>query len=346
MLEGYIKLADGTTRIDFDEEDIVSNSVSVSMSTCRTSQFDFGTFNAAVLKIGIIDDEALDHDFAGARIVLRIVEGNTTTYLGRYYVIGEKTKRKNKQVMLTAQDGTAAFDTEISAQHKATQFTPQTALTTACTTCGVSLMTSDLSGFPNNAITFTPSSKAIQTYRDLVMWTAQLLAANAVLNSNGSLEIRHARYIYNSDPNYISDGSDRSDCTFSDTRTYIRYMTAYSGGNVKTYTSTAVITDTQAREGTLSLAYNPLLAGMSETDCDTINAAILSDMGNFMQRQITAKMFGVVDFKLGDLIRFRGGKIDVRRSILGVITSYVWKYRGISTVTCAAPLAVGGDNQS
>ena len=345
-LNGYIKLADGTTRIDFDEDDIVNGSASISMSTCGNNSFMFGTFNAAVLKIGIMDDEALNHDFAGGRIVLQLTDGNTTSFLGRYYIDGEKTKRRNTQVSLTAQDGTAAFDTAISDAHKTTSFTPMTALQAACTACGVALAVNDLSGFPNYQITFTPSSKAIQTYRDLVMWIAQMLAANAVCNRNGTLDIRHARYIYNSDPDYISDGTDRVDCTFSDTRTYIRYLTAYSAGKPKTYTSSAVIQDAQARAGTLTLAYNPLLDGMSETDCDTINNAILTDMGDFMQRQVSAKMFSVTDFALGDLIRFRGGKIDVRRSILGVITGYVWRYRGISTLTCAAPAAVRGDNQS
>lgn len=345
-LQGYIKLADGTTRIDFDDDDIVNGSVSIAMSTCSASHFLFGTFNAAILKIGIIDDEALDHDFAGGRIVLQLVEGSTTTYLGRYYIDGTKTKRKNKQVMLTAQDGTAAFDTEISDTDKETQFTAMTALQAACLACGVALAVNDLSGFPNYQVTFTPSSKAIQTYRDLVMWVAQLLGANAICNRNGTLDIRHCRYTYNADPDYISDGSDRSDVQFSDVRTYVRYMTAYSAGQPKTYTSTATITDPQAREATLALPYNPLLDGKSETDCDTINTAILTDIGDFMQRQITAKMFGVVDFALGDLIRFMGGKIDVRRSILGVITGYTWRYRGISTLTCAAPDAVRGDNQT
>ena len=346
MLQGYIKLADGQTTINFDEDDIISNSVSVSMSTCRSSDFMFGTFNAAILKIGIIDDEALDLDFSGARIALEIVENNTTTYLGRYYVDGEKTKRKNKQVMLTAQDGSAAFDTEISSTVQSTQYTPLTALQAACTACGISLYNQSLSEFPNYQVTFTPSSKAIQTYRDLVIWVCQLLAANAVINRGGALEIRRARYEYNSDPDYISDGSDRSDVQFSDTRTYIRYMTAYSAGKPKKYTSSATIVDPQAREGVISLAYNPLLEGKSAADCDTINTAILSDMGSFMQRQITAKMFGITDIQLGELMRFMGGKVDVRQSILGVTTGYVWKYRGISTLYCAAPTALKGDNQN
>ena len=346
MLQGYIKLADGQTTINFDEDDIIAGSVSVQMSTCRNSDFMFGTFNAAMLKIGIIDDEALDHDFSGARIALEIVEGNTTTYLGRYYVDGEKTKRKNKQVMLTAQDGTAAFDTAISSTVQSTQYTPLTALQAACTACGISLYNQSLSQFPNYQVTFTPSSKAIQTYRDLVIWVCQLLAANAVINRGGALEIRRARYEYNSNPDYVSDGSDRSDVQFSDTRTYIRYMTAYSAGQPKKYTSTATITDPQAREGVITLAYNPLLEGKTETDCDTINAAILADMANFMQRQITAKMFGITDIQLGELMQFAGGKIDIRRSILGVVTGYTWKYRGISTLICAAPSAVKGDNQS
>lgn len=345
MINGTVSLVSGGS-IEITDENVVHNSASISMSTCRNSSFTFGTFNGAVLNIGIIDDHSLDHDFAGASISLSVTAGEegeeVTTALGTYYVDATKIKRRKQTVMLTAYDRAYAFDTEIADSVKDSTHTPYTAINAACNAVGVSLVSADPQTFPNSGFTFTPSSRSIQTYRDLVMWAVQLMAANAVINRNGALEIRHARYASSESgtSDYMSDGSDRIGIEFSDIRTYIRYLSAYSAGNLKTYISDTVPSDEHARAGAVTLAYNPLLDGKTEEECDEANEAILNDMKLFMQRSIVAKMFDIPVIKLGDLVRFGGGKVDIRRNVIGVPTSIVWKYRGIMTVTCTAPEAV------
>ena len=353
MIQGTVTLAAGTV-IEVTDASIVRGSVSISMSTCRDSSFTFGTFNYAVLKIGIIDDEALLHDFAGAEITLQKVDGEgasaVTTGLGTYYVDGTKTKRRKTAVMLTAYDKTSAFDTEISDTVKGSTHTPYTAISAACNAIGVTLVPVNPQDFPNSSASFKPSSRSIQTYRDLVMWAVQLMCANAVINRIGRLEIRSARFVSGSPADYISDGTDRMDIEFADTRVFIKYLSAYSAGVLKTYSSNISPSEAQTRAGMLTLPYNPLLEGKTEEECDTIYTAILGHLNQtspgtiFTQRRIVARMFDNPGIKLGDKVRFGGGKMDVGYShVIAVPASIVRKYRGVTTVTCAAPAAVSAE---
>lgn len=349
-ISGTITFVSGGT-LSITDENLVANSLSITMSTCRAKKFDFGTFNAALLKMGVVDDDALQHEFAGASVVLSVTfvddDPESSTYeeeitedLGKYWVDGTTIKRNKNTVSFTAQDATASFNTELPSNVRSTSYTPATLYAAACTACGVTLDSNvNPALYPNAVVTFTLESEAIQTWRDAVMWTCQMQAVNAIINRDGELTIRPAKQA-SSTENWDIGAGQRADIKFSDTRTYIKYMDAYSGKKVKTYISSAVISDIQARKGKIALAYNPLLANKTETDCDTINAAILAYIDTFLQRQIEAKLFDNPQVALDDLIRFRGGKIDIRRSVLGVATMIVWRYHGFTTVTCTAPDAI------
>lgn len=347
MINGIVTLTDGT-EIEVTDKIITSNSLSIRMSTSQ-SEFDVGSFNAAVMEITIIDDEALDHDFDGAEINLREIKGKgeniTETSLGLYYVNGEKTVRNRRIVKLVAQDKTALFDVEISEADRAvTEYTPLELLNTACLAAGVMLATTDLSALPNYNAKINIKSAYIQTYRDVVMWIAQLLCSNAVINRAGELEIRRAKYISEEGTttiinDYVSDGHDRVNIQFSDTRTYIKYLTAYSGTSVKEYVTEVTPDDTQIRYGMFSLPSNPLLESKSAEECDAINKEWHDYVDTFATRYIKATMFSNTEIKLGDTVKFRGGKVDVRKSIVGVVTSINWRYRGYTTIICTAPPA-------
>ncbi|MBO6303281.1 MAG: hypothetical protein J6N15_12680, partial [Ruminiclostridium sp.] len=181
---------------------------------------------------------------------------------------------------------------------------------------------------------------ALQTWRDVVMWCCQLCAANAIIDRMGRLKIIHARWQHEGTEDHAINAEQRISVQFSDTRIYPKYMAAYSGTAVKEYVSGYTPEGDQAvqsQPGTLQLDSNPLLAGKDDTECDIVNRAILGNIQSFAQRQITAKLFQNGDIGLGDAVRFSGGNVDVRRSILGMVTYIVWKYHGATTVTCTAP---------
>lgn len=340
-ITGRIILTGGTV-INISDDIVVANSVSITMSTCRESRFDFGTFNAAVLKMGIVDDDVLQHDFTDA--VVQISETYTDEEgdeiqidLGDYTVDGTTVKRERNAVMFSAYDASLAFDKDITDNDRETTYTASTAIQAACTACGVSLEGSIPSGSPNTAVSFKLSSLSIQTWRDVVMWSCQLICANAVINRAGLLEIRQAwADMSEVTPDFTCTAADRHDIKFSDKRTYLKYMTAHSGKAIKTYTS-SLSAPSQAVPGQMTLSKNPLLDDTSETDCDTINAAILTKP--IEQRQISAKMFSNSEISLGDIGAFIGGKIDVRRQIGGMVTGITWRYHGFTTVICSAPEA-------
>lgn len=343
--------------LTLSDGDFVNNSLSVKMSTCQGQTFDVGSFNTGVLQVKIYDDDALLHNFDGAKIELSLVETaeenkTETTALGAYYVDGTKTKRQKNIVSLTAQDSSVLFDVELESSFKGDLvWNPYAVLNEACIGCGVSFAHLDDLGyfadnFPNGNVGFSLNSESIQTWRDAIMWVAQLCCANAVINRNNELELRRAVYVSESGggsaiiADYESDGSDRVNVEYSDVRTYIRYLSSYSGNEVAEYDSELDPSDEQARAGMFSLPKNPLFDGKSTEECDSINAEWLEYIDTFAPRSIKAQMFFNPLLQLGDTIRFYGGKVDIRRSIIGVITGITWKYHGLMTVTCAAPQAV------
>lgn len=331
-----ITFADGITTYAYEDDEIVANSVSVTMSTCSPNRYAFGTFNAATLKMGIIDDDGqtTQKDFSDAVVELYDDTTSPETALGVYYIDHKTVKRERNTINFSAYDGAIKFDIDIPDNVRATSYTAATAIQAACTACGITLSGSVPSGSPNTSITFKLENTSIQSWRDVVMWACQLVCANAVIDRSGQLTIRKAWYVYDAQPDFTCTASGRADIQFSDSRVYIKYLSSYSGNNVKTYT-TSQTAPSQSVPGELTLSKNPLMDGKTETECDTVNTAYLAQP--ILSRQITAKLFDDNSISLGDLGVFSGGKIDVRRSIRGVVTGITWRYHGYTTITCTAP---------
>ena len=322
----------------FTEADILANSLSVTMSTCDKGNFTFGTFRAAVLKVTfILTGELAEVDFSGAKITLSKRVPSVTS-LGAYWVDDSKTKRRGKLLTIEALDAASLFDVEIPAAAKAQSYTASTACSTACTLVGVPFAGID-ERLPNQSVTFTPSSASIQTWRDLIMWSAQLLGGNAIVDRNGALSICPAGYFSGQQSAYTSDGADRVDIQYSDIRTWVKYLTAYSERKVKTYTG-GNISEANARPGYVTLPLNPLLDGKTEAECDTINTAIRASVSSLV-RDITAKCTDDPSVQLGDMANFTGGRVhSTNTGALGVVTAITWRFRGITTVTCTAPTSL------
>lgn len=358
MIQGKITLKDGT-EIEINDGTLVQNGLSFSMSTSSGGRFDVGTFNAAEIRIAIYDEEAAGHEFDAAVIELsEAAEGEaegdegdeekTPVPLGTYYVDGTKTDRRNKMVKLTAYDAATLFDIAIEDGYRVLDtYSAEGIVTAAC----VAVMGTpppytvaidpDL---PNASVSgLSLKSEAVQTWRDAVMWAAQLVCANAVINRDGKLEFRRAKY--SSDGETIQadheiNGDQRISIRFSDIRTYIKYLTAYEADRkTANYTSGYTASDTQARPAEFLLPENPLLIKKTKDEIREINKDWLRYIDGFKQREIKAELFGNPAIRLGDTCRFSGGTIDVRRSIVGVVTDIRMKYNGITTVICRAPEA-------
>lgn len=354
MIQGTITLKNGT-EIEINDDVLVRDGLSFSMSTSTGGRFDIGTFNAAELKISIYDEEAAGHEFDAAIISLSETDesGENTSKLGTYYVDGTKTDRRNKLVKLVAYDAATRFDVEIEDKYRknsggaAMEYNIIGIIITACLTVtgAMPLFLEPTENFPNNSVTgLTLQSEQIQTWRDAVMWAAQLLCANAVINRDGRLEIRRAKYFASGESiqaDHEIDGDQRISIRFSDIRTYIKYLTAYEAKQkVVNYTSNYTASDAQARPAEFALPENPILRQKTEQEIRKMNTDWLTYIDGFKQREIKAELFGNPKIQLGNTCRFSGGTIDVRRSIIGVVTDIRIKYNGVTTIICRAPAAV------
>lgn len=357
MLQGTITLKDGTG-IELNDGKLVRDGLEISMSTSSGGRFDIGTFNAAELHISIYDEEAAGHEFDGAKIALsektETEDGETRIDpLGTYYADGTKTDRRSKIVKLTAYDGATLFDTAIGEADKIPGYTVRNVITRACEAVGVLFDSASFGGdFPNASaagLTLTPDE--VQTWRDAVMWCAQLLCANALVSADGKLRLCRARYLSSGETIQIDheiSGDRRKSIRFSDVRTYIKYLTAYEAeGKTADYTSSYISDDAQARPAEFLLPENPLLKFKTKDEMRAVNSEWLLYIDGFKQQEIKAGLLGNPKIRLGDTCRFSGGTIDVRRSIIGVVTDIRRKYNGIITVICHAPEAAvwEGENQ-
>ena len=234
---------------------------------------------------------------------------------------------------LTAIDGASLFDVEFPDSDRQTEFTPSTALSSACIAVGVPF-TGIPQSCPNQAVTFKPSSVSVQSYRDLVMWCAQLLGANAVIDRNGALDIRPA-FKASTSEDYTNRASDRVNMQRSDSSVWIKYLSAYSERKPKTYVFSGA--GTTGKPACVSIPLNPLLDGKSEADCDTINTAILSSVSYQGLFSLTARAVDDPSVKLGDVAKFTGSRSG---PAAGVVTAITWHYRGTTTITCTAPDSV------
>lgn len=345
MIKGTIKLKDGTS-INIADETVVSNSVRYSMSTSTGGEFDVGTFNAAKLNISIYDEQSAGREFDTAEITLS--EGKSEETLiktGTYYVDGTQTDRRGRVVKLTAYDAATKFDVDIPKEWNGNSYAPETLIEKICNYIGIELVADiDFSQFPNYNVDTAAigTSKAVQTCRDAVMWLCKMLCCNAVIARDGKLDIRRAKYTADSDGNidvdYTFTADDREDIAFSDIRTYIKYLTAYNNDGATDYTSAYTSTDSQARAAMFVLPENQLLSGLSTLD--NVNNAWLKYIDSFKQREIKATVFDGEKVKLGDTCKFSGGKIDIGRKIIGVITDITRSYNGKTVLICRAPKAV------
>ncbi len=356
-IEGSILLKDGT-EIELDDSTIVSGSLRIIHELC--DDYRIGTFNLGSMHIGFFDDSALQRDFSGARITLtykiETENGWEAVPMGIFIADGQSVVRRRNTVNLTAYDYGILFDCTLGSTIRYMSGTAEDLISAACERCGVEFG-GIAEGLPNTSVYFSPTSERVQSCRDLVGWCAAVLCGYAVIDRDGKLKIISARYSVDADDNteiiidkYLTS-AERDSIYSTDTRGWIAQMSAYSGGKVKVYSSGMTIDDSQAARAVYYLDNNPLLENKSESVCDTINCEWLKFIDSFMQRGVTARIYGDAALDVGDILRCSEGDIDQRRSIVGLVTKQEWRYRDYHTVICASPqisdgFEDSGDNES
>ena len=343
---GTIVLSDSTS-ITINDSVLVKDTLKLTRGLC-SGKYRIGTFDLACLRFGFFIDNALGLDLTGAYVTLSYgicVNGEFEDVpLGKFLIDPVLSVRRKDILNIVAYDEGVRFDVPLSDTLRESEGTPAELILAACAQCGVgsTVSASSVSAFPNNALTVSAGDKQIQTCRDLVVWCAALMCCYAAVDRSSRLTLIPAKYAVQPEDQtvIITDRAIRADerenITVTDTRAYIKYLTAYSGDDVKSYTSSYVSDDEQASPASYVLEKNPLLAGKTAAECDTANAAWLSYIGAFKQRGVRAEIFGDPSPDVGDTIAFLGGDVDQRSGIIGVVTGLEWRYRGCTDIECLA----------
>ncbi|MCR4779625.1 MAG: hypothetical protein K5876_00875 [Ruminiclostridium sp.] len=351
MIGGSVTLNDGTV-IPLTDSVLVKDTMKFTRELCRGS-YRIGTFSLACLQFSIFLDDALGLDLNGAYAEPEyglFVNGDWETVpLGRFLIDPVLSIRRKDILSIVAYDEGVLFDIGISDTLRSTSAAPPALIAAACAECGVStdITAQTILPFPNSSLTVCAESSQIQTCRDLVMWCAALMCCYAAIDRDSKLVLIPAKYAVEPDDStvIITDRAVRADerksITVTDTRAYIKYLTAYAENDVVNYTSSYVSPDVQASPAAYVLEKNPLLEGKSASECNTANTAWLAYIDSFKQRGVKAVLFGDPAIDTGDTIVFRGGDVDQRTGIIGVVTGIEWRYRGANTIECLAAECVG-----
>ncbi len=340
-VEGTAVLKDGTV-IELDDSTIVNGSLKITHELC--DDYRVGTFNLGSMRIGFFDDNALGRDFSGAKITLtykiKTDAGWERVPLGIFIADGQTVIRRRNTVTLTAYDYGILFDCNLGVTLSNKTGTAEQIISDVCERCGVEFG-GIANGLPNTGVYVHCGSQRIQSCRDLVGWCAAMIGGYAVIDRSGALKIISARYdVEADDPSVIIidkyvTAAERNSIYSTDTRAWIAQMSAYSGDKTKIYKSNITRDDPQAARAIYYLEKNPLMESLDESECDEINCAWLSFMDGFMQRGITAELYGDPALDVGDVLRCSEGDVDQRSSVVGLVTKQEWRYRNYHTVICA-----------
>ena len=350
-ISGTIHLSGGSS-IEINDNVLVKDTLKISRQLCSGS-YRIGTFDLSRLKFSFFLADALGLDLTGAYADLTygllVGESYENVPLGRFYIDPVLSTRRRDIVSIVGFDAGVMFDRQPSDELRTLVCTPPELIEAVCGECGVptDITAGSLSEMPNSGISVCASEKQIQTCRDIIMWCAALMCGYAVIGRDGKLNMISAKYeVDQEDPSVIIVDrnirqDERESINSTDTRAYIKYLTAYVGSDVVNYTSTYVSPDEQASPASYVLEKNPLTASLTDAQCSQANSDWLAYISAFKQRGVEARIFGDPAIDTGDTIMFRGGDVDQRSGIAGVVTSVEWCYRKYTDIRCLAAQCCG-----
>lgn len=347
-ITGAIKLKDGT-HIIVDDSIIIQGSLSISKKVCSSGKWDVGTMNYSQISMKIIDDEAYDHEFAGAAIKLTygIVtaiddEGNKTweeVPLPPFWVDGvdgNGISRTRNIVSLTGTDSISKLDIDYPDTIPTTSLYAAFQYVCARANVGVAITEDEFNQLPNSGIIPDFSSGNIQSCRDAAMWIAQTVNCSGFVEHRGLINLRQYKFNGSTDYDRLFTADERVNIEYSDTRTYLAYLQSYAGGKAKTYSKVSTWTGSDVshiKEGAVSLPENPIISKLTAEEQSEVNKSYLENRSK-PTRYIKSDMWVDPALELLDVVAFTGGSIDIGK-IISVVTQIKWKYRGVGTIYCA-----------
>ena len=311
----------------FDENDILKGSGSISMQCSGSNEIELGTVYSSELNITLlseIDRYTLEDATVEIFFNLLLPDETTETVPMGIFEISE-ANRTLKHLEIKAYDFMLRFDKDFNGFE--TIGKPYDFLSLCSVSCDVELAQSqeEIEALPNGDQELSIySENDIESYRDVLYYVAQVLGCFCVINREGKLELRR----YSDDPVLTVEVQQRFSSSFSD---FITRYTAVSSTNMKTETAEYYHLDPD--DGlTMNLGVNPLLQfGLDETRQE-LCTNILNAIAVINYVPFDSDTIGNPALDLGDVLRFSGGHADVTK--MAAITAVTYKIGGRQTIKC------------
>lgn len=311
----------------FTQEEIVKGSGYITAQCCGNSEIELGAVYAAEMGISLfldIDRYTLEDAKVELTYHLRLADGSYEAVpLGIFEV--SEANRTAHVLELKAYDYMLRFDRDFNGFE--TIGTAYGMMTLCSTACGVELAQSqaEIEGLPNGSelLSIYPEND-IETYRDVLYFTAQVLSGFFCINREGRLEFRQ----YGNTPVMEILQKHRFSSSFSD---FVTRYTAVSSTNLRT--QTAEYYALEEDDGlTMNLGINPLLQfGLEETR-EELCRNILTALSVVNYIPFDSDTIGNPALDLGDVLTFSGGQADSQQ--ITCVTSFTVKIGGRQSLKC------------
>ena len=311
----------------FTQKDIVKGSGYITAQCCGNSEIELGAVYAAEMGISLfldIDRYTLEDAKIELTYHLRLADGTYEEVPMGIFEVSE-ANRTAHVLELKAYDYMLRFDRDFNGFE--TIGTAYGMMALCSTACGVELAQrqTEIEALPNGSelLSIYPEND-IETYRDVLYFTAQVLGGFFCINRDGKLEFRQ----YGNTPVMEILQKHRFSSSFSD---FVTRYTAVSSTNLRTQTSEYYALEED--DGlTMNLGVNPLLQfGLEETReelCWNILTAL--SMVNYVP--FDSDTIGNPALDLGDVLIFSGGQADARQ--VTCVTSFTIKIGGRQSLKC------------
>ena len=317
----------GGVEYPFDQEDIVKGSGYITAQCCGNSEIELGAVYAAEMGISLfldIDRYTLEDAEVELSYHLRLANGVYETVPMGIFEVSE-ANRTVHVLELKAYDRMLRFDRAFNGFE--TIGTAYGMMALCSMACGVELAQTqaEIEALPNGSelLSIYPEND-IETYRDVLYFTAQVLGGFFCINRAGKLEFRQ----YGETPVIEILQKHRFSSSFSD---FVTRYTAVSSTNLRTQTSEYYALETD--DGlTMNLGVNPLLQfGLEETRAE-LCGNILDALSKVNYVPFDSDTIGNPALDLGDVLIFSGGQADAGQ--ITCVTSFTVKIGGRQSLKC------------
>ena len=311
----------------FTQEDIVKGSGYITAQCCGNSEIELGAVYAAEMGISLfldIDRYTLEDAKVEMSYHLRLADGSYEAVPMGIFEVSE-ANRTAHVLELKAYDYMLRFDRDFNGFE--TIGTAYGMMALCGTACGVELAQSqaEIEALPNGSelLSIYPEND-IETYRDVLYFTAQVLGGFFCINREGKLEFRQ----YGNTPVMEILQKHRFSSSFSD---FVTRYTAVSSTNLRT--QTAEYYALEEDDGlTMNLGINPLLQfGLEETRAELCRN-ILTALAVVNYVPFDSDTIGNPALDLGDVLTFSGGQADSQQ--ITCVTSFTVKIGGRQSLKC------------